>query len=257
MGRLSIVVVLLVALAGAMAGCSTSASTSRPTAKQTLPVCNGENPANLAKASSGGTLIIANKPCSLPPPITGPLPMAVPVGTTVALSYPGPNGESGHFTINRIWTNATPQYDSTEIAPAGTTLSSVVSGLLQGAHLPPRQPLMWVGVDLTMTNTGNNGIWLGGASGPGPKALYFLVNGAGAGIPEAYPYTASLSSSGFEMGVHGCPFPFGSEGILNPGETFSGCVALAVTAGTKVSQVGFNFAPIANPVAQQVAQWRV
>lgn len=248
MGRLFVVVGLLVAVAGATAGCSTSAS------KASLPVCSSGQPGHLIKTENGETYTTATAPCSSTTTTATTLPAAVPVGTSVALSYDEGMGlaASAHFTISRIWMNATPQFDVSGTSPPGTTFSSAVNRLLQDSHLPPGQQLMWVGVDLTMSNTGQTPIGLGETSGPGPPVIYFVVNGSGISTDTDI---ADLSSSGFEMGVSGCPFPFPSMGLLNPGVSVSGCVALAVPVGVEVSTVGFELQAVSGRPDQQVAQW--
>ena len=124
---------------------------------------------------------------------------------------------------------------------------------IQDSHLSPRQQLMWVGIDLTMTNTGQSPIGLGETGGPGPPVIYFVATGSGISTNDI----SELSGSGFEMGVPGCPFPFPSTGLLNPGVSISGCVALAVPVGVEVSAVGFDLQLVSGRPDQQVAQWAV
>ena len=165
---------------------------------------------HLVKTETGEVYTTATAPCTPPSTTTTTLPTAVPMGTAVALSYSYGDGEgaSGSFTISRIWMNATPQFDATGIVPPGTTFSSALSRLLQGSHLPPGQQLMWIGVDLTVTNTGQTSIGLGETGGPGPPAIYFVVNGRGPTLADDTDSSDLSSASGFEMGVPGCPSPF-------------------------------------------------
>ena len=115
---------------------------------------------------------------------------------------------------------------------------------------------MWMGIDLTITNTGQSTIGLGVAGGPGAPALYFVVNGRGALLnEEARP--DFLATTGYEMGLSGCPFPFPPATTLAPGTSFSGFVAIAVPVGVKVSTVGFDLQPATGGPVQQVAQWTV
>ena len=109
------------------------------------------------------------------------------------------------------------------------------------------------GLELTMTNTGENPIGLGETGGPGPPVIYFVATGSGISTNDI----AELSGSGFEMGVPGCPFPFPSTGLLIPGVSISGCVALAVPVGVEVSAVGFDLQLVSGRPDQQVAQWAV
>jgi hypothetical protein len=90
----------------------------------------------------------------------------------------------------------------------------------------------------------------GVSGGPGSPVLYFVVNGIGPFSDSPYPL-----ETGFVMGVPGCPFPFAS--VLKPGMTVSGCVALAVPVGVKVSTVGFDLQPTTGRPVEHVAQWAV
>jgi hypothetical protein len=84
--------------------------------------------------------------------------------------------------------------------------------------------------------------------------LYFVVNGPGSALGTD---DSTLLESGFEVGVQGCPFPFPplGQGSLRLNQSVSGCVALAVPVGTKVSTVGFELAPVGAPA--HVVQWSV
>lgn len=134
-----------------------------------------------------------------------------------------------------------------------TTLSQAVSEFLQGSHLPPGLKLTWVGVDLAITNTGQQWIAPGGAGGTGAAVFYFVVNGHGP-FRNDTP-TSTLTQLALQVGVASCPFPLAS--LLNPGTTTSGCVALAVPVGVKVSTVGFDLQPVQGGPVQHVAQWNV
>jgi len=113
---------------------------------------------------------------------------------------------------------------------------------------------MWMGVDLTITNTGQTTIRPGVAGGPGAPTIYFVVNGRGAFLNEkASP--DFLPTTGYEMGLSGCPFPFSPGSALAPGASVSGCVAIAVPVGVKVLTVGFDLQPTTGGPVQQVAQW--
>lgn len=112
-----------------------------------------------------------------------------------------------------------------------------------------------MGVDLSITNTGQSPIGLGGAGGQGAPVLYFVVNGRGPSLNETD--SSDLLATGFEMGVPGCPFPFPPAGSLNPSASVRGCVALAMPVGVKVSTVGFDLQPAAGGPVQQIAQWTV
>ena len=244
--RRTVIVVGLIVALGGTAGCSTSPPRS------SLPVCSGEIPIVTAKDGTGGTT--ATAPCAT---TTTTLPVAVPMGATVTLSFTSGVGASGRFTIHRIWMNATPQLETSGLAPGGMTFPQTVSQLLQASHLPPRQELRWAGVDLTITNTGQTPIGTGTAGGQGAPVLFFVVNGRG---PTLNNETggADLSESGFATGVPGCPFPpFTPAGTLNPTASISGCVALAVPVGVKVSTVGFDLEAAGGGPVPQVAQWTV
>lgn len=230
--RVGIVIGLLVSLAATAAGCSTSATRSD------LRVCRPAGPGQ-AITKTGAPL----PPSCLPTTTTTPLPAALPLGMPDTVAYTVGSGNdaeyvSGRFVINRIWTDATPQLVDgiyTVPPPPGWTLSQAVGALFRGAHLSPEQQVTWVGVDLALTNTGTVPIELGGQDGSGVIGLYFVVNGHSPLTGGA----ASLTQSGFDVGVPTCQYPFPRGGGLNPGESVSGCVALAVPVGVKVSDVGF------------------
>jgi hypothetical protein len=228
------------ALVGAvsLAGCSTSADS---------PPMTTHCPSKLAACG-------IYKPTPLSTTTTLPSPLAL--GATTTLSFGG--GQqivSGQFTVNRVWMSATPRYVADDSASTGwATLSGAVHYLLAHADLPSDERLTWVGVDLAIAITGNAAIELGSESGPTEAALYFVVNGGGSASATD---DSVLLESGFVVGVAGCPFPFPPPSeSLNPGQSFSGCVALALPVGTKVSTVGLDVEPAAG-APLQVAQWRV
>jgi hypothetical protein len=179
------------------------------------------------------------------------LPSPLALGTTAALSYSQGTGSdvttvSGQFIVTRVWTNATPQYVDRTNTPGETTLSQFIK-------------LDWIGVELTIRNTGNHWFGLGMAQGSDAPALWFVVNGHGPSVQGTEGIQETNNSdlaqlSGFDIGVPNCPFPFPPDLQLNPNDSVSGCVALAVPAGVKVVTIGFNLSP---GFAQHVAQWRV
>ena len=267
MGRLFVVIGLLVALT-ATASCSAAPTRSGAPAPSSLPTtttttsttttpCETGQPGHLVTTPTGEAYTTATAPCTSTTTTTT-LPAPLALGTTTTLTYGGVNGVvSGQFTVDRVWMNATPEYNAPKNVPTDvTTLSEAVHYLLLNSHLPLGQQLMWIGVDLAITNTGNGGVELGFASGPGADALYFVVNGSGPSLNATDD--SGLLESGFEMGVPGFVFPFASlSGSLNPGQSISGCVALAVPVGVKVSTVGFDLQPAAGGPVQHVAQWSV
>jgi hypothetical protein len=185
-----------------------------------------------------------------PTSTTTTLPAPLALGTPTELSWGSTGGE---VAVNRVWMDAIPQHETADSALTGvTTLSGAVRYLLASAHLPLDTKLTWVGVDLAITITEGEGIVLGSATGQGQTVLFFVVNGPGSasGTDDSI-----LLESGFEVGVQGCPFPFPplGQGSLRRNQSVSGCVALAVPVGTKISTVGFELAPVGAPV--HVAQW--
>jgi hypothetical protein len=183
--------------------------------------------------------------CYKPPPTTTTtLPPPLGLGTTTTLSSSSGSGiVSVQVTINHVWTNATPQLEV-----PGYTLSQLVSGLLHFAKLPPGQPLTWIGVDVSIANTGQAGFVMPGTAVPLP-ALTFVVNGDGNG-------NTFLTDLAFRVGVPGCPFPFTAQ--AEPAVSVSGCVAFAVPAGVTVSTVGLALGlPESGPPRTRVAYWRV
>jgi hypothetical protein len=244
---------MLIAAAGATAGCSTSAS------KKALSVCS-YNPGHLVTTPTGQVYTTATAPCTPMTTTTTTLPPPLALGTTAALSYSlGAASDSttvrGEFTIHRLWTNATPVYIGTGIVPVKQTLSQAMDQLLHGTHFSPEQRLKWIGVDLTIQNTGSTLMGLvPGGGGLGAPAFFFVINGHG-GLSDNSDISA-LSGSGYEVGVSGCPFPFPSSQALSPGESVSGCVALAVPAGVKVSTVGFDIQPV-GLFPRNIAQWTI
>ena len=168
------------------------------------------------------------------------LPAALPLGSTAVLSYPlgtepDKQDASGRFVISRVWAGATPRFD----VPGRT----FAPGFL--AHIP--KSVNWVGIDLTIVNTGHSDLSPGHADGPGAAVLYLVVNGQ-------YHFSGDLSELGFSVGIPGCPFPFSSA--LLSGTSTSGCVAIAVPSGLKVATVGFDLTVATGGAGNHVAQWR-
>jgi hypothetical protein len=240
------VIGLLVTLVGTAAGCSASRSS--------LPVCTYGNPGHLVTTPTGQVYTTATAPCT-PTTTSTTLPPPLALGTTTTLAYgSGDATVQGQFTISRVWTNATPQYENPGASPVDTTLSQAVGRQLQASHLPPGLQLTWVGVDITVKNTGNQ--WIGlGASGRSAPVLYFIVNGHG-GLSDISDI-ADLRLLWFEVGVPGCPYPFPAGRVLSPGVSVQGCVALAVPVGVNVSTVGFDLQAVSGVSVEHVAQWTV
>lgn len=242
---------LLIGVGGAGAGCSNAKSKS----KSPLPVCTYRSPGPVT-TTKNGTGYTTLAPLCTPPTTTLPAPLAL--GTTTSLSYrwgTGP-GEvvSGQLTVSRVWLNPTPVVSDAALEALGKTVPQLVGHLLQDARLPPGQPVMWVGVEFAVQNTGRQQwIAFGGAGGPGAAVLYLVVNGRGAGITGTK--SPDFLGTGYEFGVPDCPSPW-SAGVLNPEASAIGCIALAVPQGVKVSTVGFNLEAVSGAAVPDVAQWR-
>ena len=133
-----------------------------------------------------------------------------------------------------MWAGATPRFD----VPGRT----FAPGFL--ARIP--KDVNWVGIDLSIVNTGHFDLSPGVADGPGAPVLYFVVNGQRA-------FSGDLSELGFSVGIPGCPFPFAST--LLPGTSTSGCVAIRVPSALKVATVGFDLTAATGRAVNHVAQW--
>ena len=153
----------------------------------------------------------------------------MPVGTATTIGYED-EGVAAQITLHRIWTDATPQFQPANTGNPPLTFGEAMSRILSLSDLPPNEKLTWLGVDLTLVNDGQESILLGSSDRDTPT-LNFGINGA----------NSNLAITGFSMGTPGCPFPFSAsiQGEVAPGQSVSGCVALAVPAGSPVSTVGF------------------
>jgi hypothetical protein len=156
--------------------------------------------------------------------------------------------------MHRVWLDATPRYADQGSAPSANSAQAVTT-LLEAAQLPANTQLAWVGVDLTIQNTGQSSIELGRAGGPGADSLWFVVNGRGPLLNANR--SADLLESGWEFGVLGCGLSVPAGATLDPGGSIGGCVALAVPVGTAVASVGLDLQPVTGGPVQQVAQWAV
>ena len=186
-----------------------------------------------------------------PETTTTTLPKALALGTAAVLSGGGPAWEVGvRFTVNRAWTNATPQLMPGGAIPAGTTLSQEVHQIF-----PKPISLIWVGVDLTVTNTGQRGPELVSGTGPGAPYLDVVVHGHGSDLNELA--SSGLPNMAFIVGVSGCPFPFAKFQIPAPGASASGCVAIPVPADATVSAAGFTLSFATGGSVPSVALWQL
>ena len=124
---------------------------------------------------------------------------------------------------------------------------------LRAVHAPER--FQWLGVELTLANTGQQGIELVSASGPGAITLSIVVDGQrlGQGIQES----TSLPQIGFEMGVADCSYPLANGGSIAAGYRGTGCLAVPVPEGLDVSSLGFDLTNATGGAAHYVALWRV
>ena len=193
---------------------------------------------------------------SLPPPCTSTtttttLPQALALGTAAVLSGGGPSGEVGvRFTVNRVWTNATPLFVPGGAIPPGTTLSQEVHQIF-----PKPIPLTWVGIDLTVTNTGQSGPELVSGTGPGAPYLDIVVHGHGADLNELA--SSGLPSMAFVVGVSGCPFPFVNFQVPPPCASASGCIAIPIPADATLSTAGFSLTFATGGSVPSVALWQL
>lgn len=172
-------------------------------------------------------------------------PTLLSLGTSRTLSVgAGAQAVRGQFIVTRVWPVTTPQ------AELGLTIPEA----LQRVSAPRK--VIWEGIEVTVNISGQRSVELGTATGPGVPVLFFSVNGH-----DPWPKGGGrslLTELAFAVGVPGCPYPFSnSHGVLVPGSSVSGCVAIAVPAGRKVTTVGFDLTSATGGAAHHVAEWRV
>jgi hypothetical protein len=249
----SAIAAMLSIVAGLVMGCAnpthTSAGVERTASTvpkpAALPTCNAD-PLHEVHSPQGETWTTATAPCSPTTTTSTTLPPLLQLGTSATLSNPeAPEPASVQITVNRIWTGAVP------VAYAGSfTLDQVLK------HVDAPAKVEWIGVSLSMVNTGQIYIGFVGASGPGANSLFIMVNGYGPQLGSAAD-TLGFADVGFYVGVQGCPNEsLAGGGSIPSGQSASGCLAIPVPAGLAVSSVGFGLtAAIGNP-EYHVAQWQ-
>ncbi len=234
------VVGLLVLVIGATSGCSTTVHPSTAA----LPVCSSD-PGHYVGTGGAETYTTATAPCA-PTTTTSttiPAPMALGASATLTDASIPDEVRQITITISRIWTG---------VAPVSEAPGFDLGQALRFTHAPAT--VQWIGVDVAMANTGQEGIAFASASGPGAATLSVVVNGQGPG--EGFQMSSILPQIGFAMGVADCPYAF-TDGLgLAAGSQASGCLAIPVPEGIDVASLGFDLAMASGGAAHHVAQWR-
>ena len=239
-----VAVVLVAVLAGSVTGCSSHTTGSSATASNrgapTFRVrCGPEVPDATYSSTTTAPCIPTTTTTT-----TSTLPAPVAPGARAQLEVPStPGAAQVTITVSRIWTGVTPTF--TTGPPGG------LAHALQFVHAPA--DLQWIGLAVTMTNTGPQEISMI-SNGRYQPYLGLVVRGPGTSpTTKTYPDLAQL---GFYAGVTGCPplFP-GGEINLAPGSTAVGCLAVPIPSGTTLASIGFSLGNEGVGNATSVALW--
>jgi hypothetical protein len=236
--RRFVVMVLLVITVASTASCSMKTPHASPVI---LPLCGPEAP----DATYSSTTTAPCAPTSTTTTSTTlPAPMALGSVATLTDPFPTPADRSQiTVSVSRIWMG---------VIPTPGTPGFDLAHALRFVNAPAS--FQWVGVKLTMANTGQQVIGLVSASGPGAATLSIVVNGQRLG--QGNQETSSLPQIGFEMGVAGCAYPFAGGAPSAPGSRGSGCLAVPIPEGLNVTSLGFDLTNATGGAAHYVALWR-
>jgi len=234
--RRFVLIVLLVVTAATTGSCATDPSHASPVV---LHRCGPVSP----DATDSST---STAPCTTTTTTTTTPPAPLALGSVATLSDQSPDrtvASQVTVSISRIWTGVSPVP-----GPPGFDLAQALRYV--GAPASYR----WVGVGLTMVNTGPQVIQFVSAPGPAAQTLTIVVDGhrGGAGVRES----SLLPQIGFDMGVAGCAYPFAGGGTLAPGVRATGCLAVPVPTGVDVSSLGFDLTGASGGAPHHAAVWQ-